>query len=89
MFQKDPIHKDIEIIKKTINKCNTVIAEGGKHQLIRKNKLPAKLYGDIKLHKTNRPIRPVVSHIYAAHKKLSIKLNSIIKQQNYSSKYST
>src|SRR3978361_667902 len=59
-----------------------------KNILIVKNPQAPKLYGTIKIHEQDKPIRPVVSYIDVPFVKLSRKLNEVIQNYEYKSKYS-
>src|SRR3978361_2070670 len=59
-----------------------------KNTLIVKNPQVPKLFGTIKIHKQDKPIRLVVSYIDVSCVKLSRKLNEVIHNYEYKSKYS-
>ena len=90
----DPTNKFQKQVKQEIEKAASIISNNMKFKLSIMNPQPPQLYSLIKLHKTDYPIRPVVSYMSAPAYKLSNFLIDIIKnhcnfQPNYSIKNST
>lgn len=86
---QDPTNKFQMDVKNSLKNKNALFTEAEKQKLVYMNPTPPKLYGLIKLHKDNNPIRPVVSYINCPVRKIAIKLNTIFKKvTNFKSKYS-
>ena len=83
VMTKDPTTKFQNQLKATVAKCGSVLSAADKWKLFNMNPLPPRFFGLPKTHKPNIPIRPVVSHFTAPCHKLSVKLNSLLR--NYSS----
>lgn len=74
-LQYDPTDKYQKQIQQTISKCNTLIEKQQKKYLTQIKPQPPKLKAQIKIHKDNSPIRPVVNSIYAPSYKVAKFLN--------------
>jgi 23S rRNA maturation mini-RNase III len=74
-LQKDPTEKFQKQLQQIIPKCNDIIDKQQKKYLIQIKPRPPTLKAQIKTHKENEPIRPVVNNIQAPTYRLA-KLNT-------------
>jgi hypothetical protein len=79
LLHKDPTSSFQKKTHDVIHSCNGLFSTKEKSWLLQKNPLPPRLYGLIKLHKDNFPIRPVISSTSSPTHKLAAKLNHLIK----------
>ena len=77
LLKKDPTLKIQNKLKTTLKDINGILSNQDKFKIINMNPTPPKLYGLIKIHKENAPIRPVVSYTNSPLSKLCFKLNQI------------
>ncbi|KAG8237492.1 hypothetical protein J437_LFUL017037 [Ladona fulva] len=77
-LKKDPTILYNNDVKNTVKKCMTVLNKSD-YKVLNLNPLPPRLYGLVKLHKPNNPIRPVVSSVSSPTHKLASKLDGILR----------
>ncbi|KAG8233285.1 hypothetical protein J437_LFUL012220 [Ladona fulva] len=65
-------------VKQAVKRCMTVLNQND-YKVLNLNPLPPRLYGLVKLHKPNNPIRPVVSSVSSPTHKLASKLDGILR----------
>ena len=77
----NPTNKFQKLITKALKQCHLIVKKQVKH-LIQKNPQPPTLKAQIKIHKPDNPIRPVVNNInsptYKISKLLAKKLNEYL-----------
>jgi hypothetical protein len=78
---KDPTHKYQTILQKTISKCNKIIEQNQKKYLMQIKPQSPNMNVQIKIHKENEPIRPVVNNIQAPTYKIAKHLNKWLPNQ--------
>lgn len=89
LITTDPTQKFQKIIKQAINESSPSTLTKPANYFINMNPSAPKLYGLIKNHKENVPIRPVVSHINSPCYKLARELTHIFRKiTGFKSKYS-
>jgi hypothetical protein len=67
----DPTKQSQKTIRNTTNKCNIIIPKDKKWKVNSLNPRPPLLQGFIKLHKSDKPIRPVINFQYAPAYKIA------------------
>ena len=72
-IDKDPTKKYQNSIRTSINKCQQIINKDTKWNYINLNPTPPNIWGHIKIHKNNNPIRPIVNWTNAPAYKLAKK----------------
>lgn len=77
-LKTDPTNKFQLKIKALLKSTNVLFTDLEKYHLTEMNPRPPRLYGLLKIHKDNAPIRPLVSHIGCPAHKLAKKLCEII-----------
>ena len=82
LLEKDPTQKFQKAIRDAIRSSKELFQPKDKHFLLTKNPIPPRLYGLIKIHKPDAPIRPVVSSISAPAHKLAHTLTQLISQHS-------
>jgi hypothetical protein len=60
-MNKNPTQQYKKIIKQTLKQCNDIIQKQHKWRYINMNPIAPNLYATIKLHKENKPIRPIIN----------------------------
>lgn len=78
-IERDPTPQFQLKTKKFLSETDSLFDNFQKRTLVTMNPRPPKLYGLIKNHKENLPIRPVVSYINSPTHKLGTKVNSLFK----------
>jgi len=61
-FPRNPIKKDCKLIQETLQQNNLIFNKNQIKYLHQKNPAPPTLNAQLKLHKSNIPIRPVVNN---------------------------
>jgi hypothetical protein len=79
-IQNNPILKDSTQIQTTLQQNNLIFDKRQNKYLMQKNLTPPKLNAQLKLHKANIPIRPVVNNRNTPTYKTTKKINNILKQ---------
>jgi hypothetical protein len=74
----NPTNKDQIRIQKIAQQCNQIIQKQQVKYITQKNPTPPKLNAQLKLHKPETPIRPVVNNRTAPSHKIAKKLNHIL-----------
>jgi hypothetical protein len=82
-LQKNPINKDRKHIQETLKQKNLIFNNKHVKYLLQKSPTPPTLNAQLKLHKPNIPIRPVVNNKNAPTYKIAKKLSDILKQCLY------
>jgi hypothetical protein len=62
LFPRNPIKKDCKLIQETLQQNNLIFNKNQIKYLNQKNPAPPILNAQLKLHKSNIPIRPVVNN---------------------------
>ncbi|XP_046391602.1 uncharacterized protein LOC124159736 [Ischnura elegans] len=76
----DPTYKFQKLLKKALNSAPSIIKTNEMYKVTVMNPQAPRFFGLPKLHKTNIPIRPVVSSVAAPSRKLASHLNSIFRE---------
>jgi len=79
-LHKNPINKDCKHIQEILQQNNLIFNKRQVKYLLPKNPTPPTLNAQLKLHKPNKPIRPVVNNKNAPTYKTAKKPNDILKQ---------
>ena len=74
-LNKDPTESFQKQIQQTMQKCNTIINKNKQKYLLQIKPTAPVLNGPIKIHKDNKPIRPVINNIQAPSYELAKYLN--------------
>jgi hypothetical protein len=81
-MNKNPTQQYQKIIKQTLKQCNDIIQIEHKWGYINMNTIAPNLYATIKLHKENKPIRPIINWknapVYELAKQLSKTLHNYL-----------
>jgi len=77
---KNPTNKYQKQITQTIKQCNLIFHKEQNKYLTVRNPKPPTLKTQIKLHKDDNPIRPVINNIHAPSYKAAKRLNKILQQ---------
>jgi len=77
-LQKDPTVKYQKLIQKTLQQSNLIIDKKKIKYLTQKKPLLSTLKAQLKIHKPNIPIRPVISNMNAQNYKIAIHLVGLL-----------
>jgi hypothetical protein len=88
ILAQDPTKLLQKQVKKALSTCSALLTDREKYFLSPMNPISPRFYGLPKLHKSDVPIRPIVSSVRAPAHKLALKLNTIFRElTNYSAKH--
>jgi hypothetical protein len=79
-LNKDPTDRYQKLLTETLQECNTIINKRQIKYLTQRKPLPPTLKAQLKLHKKDIPIRPVINNRTAPSYKLAKHLTKVINQ---------
>lgn len=79
ILQMDPTKKYNDLVRNTLKSANSILTTADSYLLREMNPKTPRLYGYYKLHKSGKPIRPVVSYTEAPTYRLAAKINKVYK----------